>query len=160
MKKFALISAILFFVVYFWANTFVPDDDTLPGTYSVMAANPVIETEAGDEIVLNRIMDAEAPAEEESVLHRIMEAEAPADKEGGYYLIVASFSDLDQARQAAEKYKNDFEAEMIVLPPTPQGYYRVSYGRYATPEEASSTLPAVREKVSSDAWIYSIKKPL
>ncbi|MBE0678948.1 MAG: SPOR domain-containing protein, partial [Bacteroidales bacterium] len=86
----------------------------------------------------------------------IVEAETPADKEGGYYLIVASFSDVDQARQVAEKYKNDFNAEMIVLPQTQQGYYRVSYGRYSTPEEAGATLPAVREKVNSDAWIYKM----
>ncbi len=156
MKKIALISAILFFVVYFWANTFMPDDGTLPGNFPVMAANPIIEADASNEVVRNRIMEAEAPADEEVVRNLIVEAETPADKEGGYYLIVASFSDVDQARQVAEKYKNDFNAEMIVLPPTQQGYYRVSYGRYATPEEAGATLPAVREKVNSDAWIYNM----
>jgi hypothetical protein len=156
MKKFALISAILFFVVYFWANNFVPDDDPLPGGYPVMAANPVIDTESADEAVLNRILEAEAPADREISRNLIVEADAPADKGSGYYLIVASFSDIDQARQVAEKFRNDLEAEIIVLPPTPQGYYRVSYGKYSTSEEASATLPVVREKVSSDAWIYTL----
>lgn len=141
MKKFALISAILFFVVYFWANIVVSDDEPTFGAYPVVAANPSTEAESVDE----------------ALLERIMEAEAPAEVEGGYYLIVGSFSDIDQARQAAEKYKNDYEAEMIVLPPTPQGYYRLSYGRYSSPEEAGATLPAVREKVNSDAWIYQLR---
>lgn len=156
MKKIALISAILFFVVYFWASTFVPDDDTLPGNYPIMAANPAIEADANDEALLNRIMEAQAPADEEVVHNLFLEAEAPSDKERGYYLIVASFSDIDRARQVAEKYRNDLDAEMIVLPPTPQGYYRVSYGRYSTPEEASAALPAVREKINSDVWIYNL----
>ncbi|MCK7531792.1 MAG: SPOR domain-containing protein [Marinilabiliales bacterium] len=61
---------------------------------------------------------------------------------------MASFSDIDQAQQVAEKYTNDYNADIIVLPPTPQGYYRISYGRYSTPEEAGATLPAVRETVN------------
>ncbi len=119
MKKFALISAILFFVVYFWANIVVSDDDPTFGAYPVVAANPSTEAESVDEALLDRIMEAEAPAE----------------VEGGYYLIVGSFSDIDQARQAD----------------------RLSYGRYSSPEEAGATLHAVREKVNSDAWIYQLR---
>ena len=151
MKKFALISAILFFVVYFWANTFVPDDDAQTVVYPVVAANPSAVEIAVDEALLNRIMEAEAPGDEEV----IPEIEAQADVREGYFLIVASFSDPDQARQLAVKYEDKFDAEMIVLPPTPNGFYRVSYGRYTSPEEAGTALPAVRSKVSSDAWIYS-----
>ncbi|MCK7531793.1 MAG: hypothetical protein MZV63_12595 [Marinilabiliales bacterium] len=66
MKKFALISAILFFIVYFWANTFMPEDDSGVGIYPVVAANPVTETNIIDEALLNRIMEAEAPAETEA----------------------------------------------------------------------------------------------
>lgn len=141
MKKIALISGLLFFFVYFWANTFIPEDELQQVVYPAMAANP--ETDVHDF--------------DEEILSRIMETEAPADNEGGYYLVVASFSDFDQAKRIAEKYKNDFSAEIIILPPTPQGYYRISYGRYSTLEDAGANLPAVRGKVSSEAWVYSME---
>ncbi len=165
MKKFALISAILFFIVYFWANTFMPEDDAGVGIYPVVAANPVTETNVVDEAILNRIMEAEAPSETEALSGEAALSEArepsevkvPSEPGGGYYLIVASFSDIDQAQQVAEKYTNDYKADIIILPPTPQGYYRISYGRYSTSEEAGATLPTVRETVNSDAWIYSVR---
>lgn len=157
MKKFALISAILFFVVYFWANTFVSDDDTQTVVYPAVAANPSAERPAADEAVLNRIMEAESPADEDIVPNPVLESDTPVDEDGGYFLIVGSFSNLDQARQLALKYEDDFDADIIVLPPTSQGLYRVSYGRYTTSEEAGASLPAVRGKVSSDAWIYKLK---
>ncbi|GEM_PF-872449 len=160
MKKFALISAILFFVVYFWANTLMPDDDTLPAVFPVAAVDPMVDGNTNDEAVLTRIMEAEAPAEEEAVMHHMMEAEAQVNMEDGYYLIVASFTRMDQAEQMAEKYKNDFEADFIILPPTSEGYYRVSCGKYSTPETADAALPAVKEKVNPDAWLFSSKKPL
>lgn len=179
MKKVALISAILFFIVYFWANTFMPEDDSGVGIYPAVAANPVTETNIIDEALLNRIMEAEAPAETEapsgavapsqfgalSGAVALSESGAPSkvkatsEPGGGYYLIVASFRDIDQAQLVAEKYTNDYNADIIILPPTPQGYYRISYGRYSTPEEAGATLPAVRETVNPDAWVYSMKKP-
>ncbi|MRR24528.1 SPOR domain-containing protein [bacterium] len=167
MKKIALISAMLFFIVYFWANTFMPEDDSGAGIYPVVAANPLTEASVVDEAILTRIMDAEAPAE----AGLLSEAESPSEAAapsairaapgsgGVYYLIVASFSDIDQAQRVAEKYTNDYNADIIILPPTPQGYYRISYGIYSTPEEAGAALPAVREAVNPDAWIYSIKKP-
>ncbi|MCK7531865.1 MAG: SPOR domain-containing protein [Marinilabiliales bacterium] len=83
----------------------------------------------------------------------------PRTPEAVYYLIVASFRDIDQAQLVAEKYTNDYKADIIILSPTPQGYYRISYGCYSTPEEAGATLPAVRETVNPDAWVYSMKKP-
>lgn len=167
MKKFALISAILFFIVFFWANTFLPEDDSGVGTYPSVAANPVAETNVIDEALLNRIMEAEAPAETETPSGAVAPSEAVGPSEvkvarepgGDYYLIVASFSDIGQAQRMAEKYSSDYNADIIILPPTTQGFYRISYGRYSTPEEAGATLPTVRKTVNSDAWIYSIKKP-
>lgn len=165
MKKVALISALLFFIVYFWANTFLPEDDSGAGIYPVVAVNPVSETSIDDEAIMTRIMEAEAPAEAEllSAAETLSEAAAPSEVRaatgsgGGYYLIVASFTDIVQAQRMAEKYKDDSDTDIIILPPTPQGYYRVSYGHYATPEEAGAVLPIVKENIGSDAWIYSIR---
>ncbi|MDZ7636103.1 MAG: hypothetical protein U5L72_17360 [Bacteroidales bacterium] len=52
MKKFAPISAILFFILYFWANNFMPDPDIGIGIYPAVAANPVAETNIVDEAIL------------------------------------------------------------------------------------------------------------
>jgi hypothetical protein len=165
MKKIALISALLFFIVYFWANTFLPEDDSGAGIYPVVAVNPVSEASIVDEAIMTRIMEAEAPAEAELLLAAETPSEAAEPSEekvdtgsgGGYYLIVASFTDIDQAQRMAEKYRDD--TDIIILPPTPQGYYRVSYGHYATPGEAGAALPIVRQTINTDAWVYSIKKP-
>ncbi|MDZ7636172.1 MAG: SPOR domain-containing protein [Bacteroidales bacterium] len=112
-------------------------------------------------------MEAEAPAETEASSGAGAPSETVVPSEvkvtpghgGAYYLIVASFSDIGQAQRMAEKYTSDYDADIIILPPTPQGYYRISYGSYSSPEEAGATLPSVRETVNPDAWVYSIKKP-
>ena len=39
-----------------------------------------------------------------------------------YYIIVGSFKDLALARQKAEKLINEYDADIIVLPPTKEGY--------------------------------------
>jgi hypothetical protein len=74
-----------------------------------------------------------------------------------YYIIVESFRNLTLAQQEAEKLKNDFNTNIIVLPPTTEGFYRISYGKYLTPEEAKSAINYIRTNISSDAWIFSTK---
>jgi hypothetical protein len=75
-----------------------------------------------------------------------------------YYIIVGSFRTLTEAHQKAEKLTKDFHANIIVLPPTTQGNYRISCGKYSTIEEAESKIKGIRTKISSDEWIFSLKK--
>lgn len=74
-----------------------------------------------------------------------------------YFIIVGSFRNLLQAQNKAEKLKNDFNTNFIVLPPGKEGYYRISYGEYTTLEEAKSTSERIKAEISSDVWIYSEK---
>jgi hypothetical protein len=75
-----------------------------------------------------------------------------------YYIIVGSFKILRQAQQKAEKLTNDFSANIIMLPPTKEGNYRISYGKYSTPEEAQAIIKSIRTDISPDAWVFSEKK--
>lgn len=75
-----------------------------------------------------------------------------------YYIIVGSFKILRQAQQKAEKLTNNFNANIIMLPPTKEGNYRISYGKYSTPEEAQAIIKSIRADISPDAWIFSEKK--
>jgi hypothetical protein len=75
-----------------------------------------------------------------------------------YYIIVGSFKNLMLAQQKAQELTNDFNTNIIILPSLKEGYYRISWGKYSTPEEAKATIKSVRTKISSDAWIFSVKE--
>lgn len=75
-----------------------------------------------------------------------------------YYIIIGSFNDLQQAQQKAKELKNNSETDIIVLPPTSEGYYRISYGKYSTLGEVKSTLRVIRKEVKSDAWILTLSE--
>jgi hypothetical protein len=74
-----------------------------------------------------------------------------------YYIIIGSFTDLAQARQKADKLQNDLQTKIIVLPPSDEGYIRISEGKYSTFEEALSASKDIRKNVNPDAWILSMK---
>jgi hypothetical protein len=75
-----------------------------------------------------------------------------------FYIIVESLKNLTQAQQRAEKFVNDFNVNFIVLPPTAEGYYRISCGKYSSFEEAESAIKSIKTNISSDAWIFSAKE--
>jgi len=76
----------------------------------------------------------------------------------GFYIIIGSFKSLAQAQQNEAELKNKFNADIIVLPPTPQGLYRISYGIYSTREEAESAIAGIRKNIGPDVWVYSVNK--
>ena len=78
--------------------------------------------------------------------------------EPGFYIIIGSFKSAAQAQQNAAEIKNKFNADIIVLPPTSQGLYRISYGIYSTREEAESAITGIKENIGPDVWVYSAKK--
>ena len=77
-----------------------------------------------------------------------------------YYIIVGSFRNLIQAQEKAEKLINDLNTNIIILPPTKESLYRISYGKYSTYEDAKTTIKSksIRETISSDIWILSVKE--
>ena len=72
-----------------------------------------------------------------------------------YYIIVGSFKSLIQSQKKAEKIRNDLKIDIIVLPVTKEGYFRISFGEYSTLEEAKSRIDSIRININSDAWIFS-----
>lgn len=74
------------------------------------------------------------------------------------YIIVESLSDITLAQKKAEKLRKEFNADFILLPPTKEGLFRISCGKYSTPEEAKSSIEIIRNKIRPDAWIYSVIK--
>lgn len=75
-----------------------------------------------------------------------------------YYIIVGSFRDITRARQGANELINDFNKNVIILPSSTEGNYRISYGKYSTPEEANAIIESIRTSIKSDAWILTEKK--
>ena len=75
-----------------------------------------------------------------------------------YYIIIESFKDLTQAQQRAEKFKKDLNADVIVLPPSREGYYRISYGKYSSIEEARTASSGFKTNFRHDVWILYVEK--
>jgi hypothetical protein len=98
------------------------------------------------------------PAMQETTLIDSSETDDNDRMQVDYYIIIGSFRDLKQAQQKAERLKNDFDTDIIVLPPTTEGNYRISYGKYSSPEEAKTKIKSIIKNINPDAWILSIKK--
>lgn len=139
MKKLALICGLLFVVVFVLVNLTESDDDSLENYYHVSAAS-----------ARNQDIDADA-----YVYPASLEGDVTDISGSAYYLIIASYNDIIQAQEAADKYKSDYDADFIILPPTPEGNYRISFGRYSTSGSAAAELPTVRQTINPDAWVYS-----
>ncbi|HOU02736.1 MAG TPA: SPOR domain-containing protein [Bacteroidales bacterium] len=75
-----------------------------------------------------------------------------------YYIIIGSFKDQTQARQKADRMQNDLHEKIIILPPSDEGYIRISMKKCSTFEEALSSSKDIRENVNPDAWILSMKE--
>jgi cell division protein FtsN len=75
-----------------------------------------------------------------------------------YYIIVGSFKNLEQAQQKADKLTNEFNTNIILLPATKEGYFRISCGKYSTLEKAEAAIKNIRTNINSNAWILSLKE--
>lgn len=111
---------------------------------------------------LNRVItpdtSSKEPAKQENTLIDSSETNDLDKLQAGYYIIVGSYKNITQAQQKAKELINDFNANIIVLPPVTEGYYRISFGKYSTREEANSAIKSIRTNVDSNAWIFSVKK--
>ena len=137
MKKLALISGLLFVVVYLVVNTVTSDDNSFDIIYPPVPGKSLPESDDSYNISIK----GSSPEE--------------ADKNSYSYLIIASFNDHDQARKAADVFSARYNADIIVLPPSSSGYYRISYGKYSSMQEAQDAIESVKQNGFPDAWIFS-----
>jgi|WetSurSiteA1Bulk_404760.scaffolds.fasta_scaffold01773_3 cell division protein FtsN len=75
-----------------------------------------------------------------------------------YLIIVGSYKDRTQAQHEAKRLYNEFNTDIVVLPRTKEGYYRIGYGKYSSLEEAESAIKNIKTNICPDAWIYSLKE--
>ena len=57
----------------------------------------------------------------------------------------------------AEEFSGKLQEDMLVLPATTNGFYRVSYGRYSTTDEALAALETLKGSNFPDAWLLASK---
>lgn len=141
MKKLALISGLLFFIVLLGVNTLTSDKKSFDVVYPAIPVSTLTTIESPG----TATSDSTAPSQ----------ADPSPIKYN--YLIVGSFSDLEQANRVAGEFSGKYKAEMLVLPPASNGYYRISYGRYTTTAEALAALEMVKQVSFPDAWLLTSK---
>ncbi|NLE35355.1 MAG: SPOR domain-containing protein [Bacteroidales bacterium] len=139
MKKLALISGLLFLVVYFCVNTFITEENSSDVIYPSI---PVRSLSGMDDTVTS-VRGNPDP---------MTNSNMPTNYS---YLIVASFNDIEKANRVAEEYGDKYNIDMHVLPPAANGYYRISYGRYTTTGEALAALETLKQKNFPDAWLLT-----
>ena len=158
MKKFALISGLLFLVVFFWVNTFTKEESSFDVEYPLVNVNALTNEESSSEAEL-QLMNAGTLSSTE-MTGTTSEADLAsqngnASRGPRTYIIIASFGDLEHARLTAEAYTVKYQSEILVLPPTPNGNYRISYGSYSSSGEAIDALGTVRQAGFPDAWVLA-----
>lgn len=142
MRKAILIITVLFLVAVAYVINYSNQEITLKDITSISTPNT----------------NAKEPATREITLSDSTKTNNVDKVQIDYYIIVGSFSNLRLAQQKAEKSKNDFNNNIIILPLSKEGYYRVSIGKYSSLEEAKSAIKSVRAGTSSNAWIKSVIK--
>jgi hypothetical protein len=165
MKQLILIVFFLFITVILFIITLPPKGVTLkdlqPEVIPRAISREPVKQDTTPIDTAKEVFSSSSPnefEEEENAHSEGIKTALDAESEVEYYIIVEGFSNQLQARQRAEKLKKDFSADIIVLPPTAEGFYRISFGKYTTLEAAKSSIQSIRTKVKSDAWILSLKK--
>ena len=98
------------------------------------------------------------PAPAETAPDKNPETDSGNKEKADYYIIIGSIRGLTKAQQKADRLVNEFNTNIIVLPPTTDGYYRITCGRCSTLKEAKSTIKSIRARINPDAWILAVKK--
>jgi cell division protein FtsN len=142
MRKAILIITVLFLFAVAYVINYSNQEFTLKDITSTSTPNT----------------NAKEPATKEITLSDSTKTNSVDKVQIDYYIIVGSFSNLMLAQQKAEKSKNDFNNNIIILPLSKEGYYRVSIGKYSSLEEAKSAIKSLRAGTSSNAWIKSVIK--
>lgn len=79
--------------------------------------------------------------------------EESISRDNEYHIIVASFTNRQEAQNEVQRLRERHHANIHILPRADNGRYRISYGNYASQADASAALRSIRQNVVSDAWI-------
>ena len=153
MKHLKILLLIFFFIVFLFF--YISHILKLPLSDILLSREISLEDMQSN---VTQQTSTEEPAIRDTIIIDTPETDSDYKVHVRYYIIVGSFRNLILAQKEAEKLKNDFNTNIIVLPVTKEGYYRISYGEYSTNEEAKSTITSIRADKSIDGWIYSESK--
>jgi hypothetical protein len=142
MKQLVLIIIILFVVVVIVVVNLPPKGITLEEISQTVIPHSSLEDH--DTLKATPVSNPVTVSHDEAVVD--------------YYIIVESLRELEPAQEKAKKFKKVFGADFTVLAPTPEGYYRVSCGRYSSMEEARSKLKNIRDLMGHEVWVLSVKR--
>ena len=137
MKKLALVSGLLFVVVYLVVNTVTSNDNSFDVIYPSVPAQSLTGSDSQHDGARQGAYSA------------------ATDKNSVFFLVIASFNDHELARKTADDFSARYNADFIVLPPASNGFYRISYGKYSSLREAQDALESVKRNGFPDAWIFS-----
>ncbi len=123
------------------------------GYYQPLSSSEVTLKDITPDVIAQRqLPEPDTAKPEQTVTTRIR------DTQFKFYIIIGSFKNQNDAESIACKIKKDKNADIIVLPQTEDGNYRVSYGSYSTIAEARSVITSVRANIKPDAWILALKR--
>ncbi len=105
--------------------------------------------------VVDRQVNLQDSSTNKPVTKELPEKEKIKPQKEEYFIIIGSFRDQMVAKKKADELRKASRREVILLPPTKEGFYRISAGRYPTHEMARTKLDSVRSTIKSDAWIFS-----
>lgn len=142
MKKLALVSGLLFVVVYLVVNNITSNDNSFDVIYPSVPAQSLTGSDSQHDGA------------------RQGDYSAATDKNSVFFLVIASFNDHELARKTADDFSARYNADFIVLPPASNGFYRISYGKYSSLREAQDALESVKRNGFPDAWISLQNSPL
>jgi len=165
MKQLVLIIVVLFVVAVIIVINLPPKAITLdeisrsePPRFSPEERDTLKATPVNDQIKVSQDKAVEEHDKLKETPVNIVVTVRNDEAAVKYYIIVQSFRKLEQAQEKAEKLKRNFGADFIVLPPTTEGYYRISCGTYSTIEEARSKIKTITDRIGSQVWILTVKR--
>ena len=92
-------------------------------------------------------------------MESVQEAVITEDNEpSDYYIIVGSFRNQKYAQRRAKQLRTDFKQNIVILPRSVEGYYRLSNGIYPTHDAALAASEDFKINNNADAWILRVKK--
>ena len=92
-------------------------------------------------------------------MESVQEAVITEDNEpSDYYIIVGSFRNQKYAQRRAAQLRTDFKQNIVILPRSVEGYYRLSNGIYSTHDSALAASEDFKINNNADAWILRVKK--
>jgi hypothetical protein len=146
MKHVILIIILVFLAIIIYLIALPPRDVTLK---DILKYSPPIVTTGSD---------AEESVSPVAPSFKSLETDSAEEEQITYYIILQSFKNFSTAQQKAEQLEKEFHTKIVILPPTAEGYYRISYGQYSSIEDARSVIQTVKTNVKPDAWIFYSKE--